>query len=756
LDRRKDWRAAERLLEQGNVQAALEQLRKASDGGFDDDAILNRLADLLSQQGKHSEAIHYYTEFARRLEQAGFAPKAIAIHKKILRLDPDRLDSSIRLGHLYGLQKLHGEARKHLLQAADRFLQARKPARAREVFEKLVQAEPDEPRHRVCLAEARVAEGAIAAAVEDLVAVGNELLERGDGAEAERIFHRAIELAPGADAPLLGAALCLERSGRGAESIALLEARVREGSAGGRLLGELAGRYEASGRREHALGVLQQATLAEIPPESWKRLFGAALARDAADSLWEQFDALLERRCSSLEGAALAALFEWLSDIEADGHIPALERLARVREEAGDVLPAVRALDALGRALRARSRGEDAARVNERLRAVAPPDEEPCVAVAPDAAEPQSFEPTSLASTGESAVPRAPAAIPLAAEAPAVPLNRGDEEFVGGRLTQAEVLEKYELLQQALEQIEEVVNRFPGHILAQERRVELSRALGNEAVLVRALTELALARRAAGDLRGAFQAAAEASVAPGLVAGSRQILEQCGLLDEPAVAADATPVVADRAPATGSARGPAVPRQGDVVIDLDAEGDEAPPTREGADFDLEAIRSVLEREFVEADAVPLEPEQPPSESVAEILGAFRKRVADEVATDDYRTHYELGVGFREMGLTDEAMQEFRLAADAPAMRREACAMLGLCHRDRGELDQAARWYRAALECDPTDGETLRGLRYDLAEILLEGGDARAALAEFRDVLQDDPTFRDVRGRVVDLENRLSP
>ena len=34
--------------------------------------------------------------------------------------------------------------------------------------------------------------------------------------------------------------------------------------------------------------------------------------------------------------------------------------------------------------------------------------------------------------------------LPIEAEAPAVPLNRADEEFVTGRLTQADILEKYE------------------------------------------------------------------------------------------------------------------------------------------------------------------------------------------------------------------------------------------------------------------------------------------------------------------------
>jgi hypothetical protein len=54
----------------------------------------------------------------------------------------------------------------------------------------------------------------------------------------------------------------------------------------------------------------------------------------------------------------------------------------------------------------------------------------------------------------------------------------------------------------------------------------------------------------------------------------------------------------------------------------------------------------------------------------------------------------------------------------------------------------------------SDTQDATGLRYDLAEVLLEAGDASAALAEFRDVFNVDPTFRDVRGRLDELESRL--
>ena len=81
-------------------------------------------------------------------------------------------------------------------------------------------------------------------------------------------------------------------------------------------------------------------------------------------------------------------------------------------------------------------------------------------------------------------------------------------------------------------------------------------------------------------------------------------------------------------------------------------------------------------------------------------------------------------------------------------------MLAMCHRDRQEMGEAARWYRSAMEASGSDPQALAGLRYDLAEVLLESGDAEAALDQFRDVMREDPTYRDVQGRVSELESRL--
>ena len=128
----------------------------------------------------------------------------------------------------------------------------------------------------------------------------------------------------------------------------------------------------------------------------------------------------------------------------------------------------------------------------------------------------------------------------------------------------------------------------------------------------------------------------------------------------------------------------------------------------------------------------------------------------EVEGGDFRTHYDLGIAYKEMGLVDDAIEEFRTASAAPELYREACSMLGLCHWERGQAAEAIQWYRAALEAPSDEEAPLSGLRYDLAEILLQTGDQRGAFDLYAQIAAVEPQYRDVERRLAELRPHLTP
>jgi tetratricopeptide (TPR) repeat protein len=147
---------------------------------------------------------------------------------------------------------------------------------------------------------------------------------------------------------------------------------------------------------------------------------------------------------------------------------------------------------------------------------------------------------------------------------------------------------------------------------------------------------------------------------------------------------------------------------------------------------------------------------PEGHSLEEIVQAFKKGIEQQVSAEDFDTHYNLGIAYKEMGLMDEAIGEFQFAAKEPRMLVDCCSMLGICFREKGMSALAVKWYRRGLEAAGSrDEETVLGLRYDLAELLAEMGEHRQAIELFTEVFGINSKYRDVSARIRDLERQLA-
>jgi tetratricopeptide (TPR) repeat protein len=74
--------------------------------------------------------------------------------------------------------------------------------------------------------------------------------------------------------------------------------------------------------------------------------------------------------------------------------------------------------------------------------------------------------------------------------------------------------------------------------------------------------------------------------------------------------------------------------------------------------------------------------------VESVLARFRTQVREIVEETDHAVHYDLGVAYMGMGLLDDAIGEFRLAVQSPALMESAHALLGECIRSRGGVEEA--------------------------------------------------------------------
>ena len=165
-------------------------------------------------------------------------------------------------------------------------------------------------------------------------------------------------------------------------------------------------------------------------------------------------------------------------------------------------------------------------------------------------------------------------------------------------------------------------------------------------------------------------------------------------------------------------------------------------------FDLAAeLEQELEGEL--DDDISLSEEE---QSLEDVFREFKKGVEEQLDAEDYDTHYNLGIAYKEMGLIDEAIGEFQIASKDPKRVVECCSMLGLCFLEKGMPQLAIKWYNKGLEIPEITDEEHLGLLYELGNAHVEVGDTTLAHKTFVEIYGVNSNYRDVADRIKQLEN----
>ncbi len=134
-----------------------------------------------------------------------------------------------------------------------------------------------------------------------------------------------------------------------------------------------------------------------------------------------------------------------------------------------------------------------------------------------------------------------------------------------------------------------------------------------------------------------------------------------------------------------------------------------------------------------------------------LLRHFKDGVARSLGEEDFESHYDLGVAYKEMGLLDDAIAEFQKALRSRRHRLPAYEALGQCFVEQSRHSVAATVLSRALH-EPGPGDEHRvGVLYLLAyscEALQRWDEARSYYSR---VYATDIHFRDVAARLAALD-----
>ncbi len=134
-----------------------------------------------------------------------------------------------------------------------------------------------------------------------------------------------------------------------------------------------------------------------------------------------------------------------------------------------------------------------------------------------------------------------------------------------------------------------------------------------------------------------------------------------------------------------------------------------------------------------------------------LLRHFKEGVARSLGEDDHESHYDLGVAYKEMGLLDDAIEEFQKALRSRSHRLPAYEALGQCFVEQGRYQVATTVLSRALHEPGLDDEQRVGVLYLLAyscEAMQRWDEARSY---YQRVYATDIHFRDAAARLAALD-----
>lgn len=216
-------RDAERFVIQGRIQQAIVEYLKIVQSDPQDILILNTVGDLFLRLGKTADATRCFSKVAEHFVRGNFLPKAIAVYKKILAVDPGDLQVNLTLAQLYSRQGARVDARDQYLRAATLFEKGGRTAESLQAYEKVVELDPANAAIQRKLAELYQASGDSEKAYFYWTGAARALSNAGDPAGASDAFERAMELHPLSVEAMQGLLDCCLRMERIAPALAQLK-----------------------------------------------------------------------------------------------------------------------------------------------------------------------------------------------------------------------------------------------------------------------------------------------------------------------------------------------------------------------------------------------------------------------------------------------------------------------------------------------------------------------------------------------------
>src|SRR5512146_1688704 len=155
---------ARKFAAKGLYDKAIAEWKKVLSETPNDANLFNTIGDLCIKKNARAEAVDAYKRAADILAEDGFTSKAIALYKKILNIDINKVEVHLALGDMHAEKGLTGNALANYKYVADLYTKQNKKAEALGIYQKMADLNPDNVPFRIKLADMYAKEGMVAEA----------------------------------------------------------------------------------------------------------------------------------------------------------------------------------------------------------------------------------------------------------------------------------------------------------------------------------------------------------------------------------------------------------------------------------------------------------------------------------------------------------------------------------------------------------------------------------------------------------------
>jgi tetratricopeptide (TPR) repeat protein len=761
FDKNKAMLNAQKYVQKGQYEKAIREYARIAQEDPNDIKVRQKLGDLYAREEKNAEALVEYNYVAKYYSDDGFYLRAIAVYKQILKLDPTQININLKLAELYHKQNLIGDAIKQFQLIYSYYEKKGDTVKSLDILDKMADMAPENLTLRMKLADAYYRNGHADRSLDEYVKIGAQLKKENRTDDVVNLYEKLIKHHPQRVDMLTEVADIYLRLNKMDMADARIQMGLKVAPDDLKLLYFKSRILLSRGSEEEASEVLSK--LLEINPEfieakeELARLYEKLGRRDLLGKLYTELMVYFRGKGEGEKANHFKALYDNLvssvsEEMTGPGLTGELAEMGGGFDEAGIIEAEVVEVG-----------DEDVveAEVVEEIPAVEMGQMEEAVGV----------EEEDLDNEGRLLMLKIDTYVKYGQYKEAVTAleeyTKNNPQFITPRKRLGDIYlelsenvddaERYRQL--AAQEFADVSALHEGKgesVLAKEemeRALQLDPSITPQEVIEEfPVEEVEEFDVVVDEHTEMVEGTSDITFAP---VNSADIPES---IDTGEMGAESIEITVDESGLSEDIMD--IGQESPLPIDAESESglismtptDELLPDGEDY-FDL---RKELE-EVVLDDDMHLESKggagllgEDEHYSFEDVFDEFKKGVETQFGKEDYETHYNLGIAYREMGLLGDAIIEFNISANDPEKRIDSFIMLGVTHRDKGEAEESIDYFREALDTPQITDEERLALDYELALSYEVMGDMEQARSIFQRIYQDAPTFRDCEKKMRSL------